>query len=199
MKTKIFIFTLFFLASFVLEAKPDSSLILDKEAARDMLAETEDFSVSCPSDWKEELKAEILTLKGPLLPDSKRPFIAIRQEKDEAAIRSMEKTKEVYYRWKDLPAFKGQMLKFIMPIFETIYGVDRYKFVSCDYGENGDFITQRLVSLDKARNMKVCDTSFITKARPTRGYSLIFFCPEEHYDEYFPVFEKCLASFSVKE
>lgn len=265
MKIKIFIATLFFLASFVLEAKADavylkngrrmdgkikkrneegiwldimagsvkfnweqiesvqilnpdgttqeikqrdaiepakgvkSGLLSDKESALEKLTETEAFYVSYPSNWEEELKAGRLVLKGPLLDSALRPSILIIEERDEAAIRSMEKTKEVYYRWKDLPAIKEKMMEFITPVFYTIYGADKYKFISCDYEEKGDFIIQRLVSIEKAHNVKMCDTSFITKTEPTRSYSLIFYCPQEHYDEYLSVFEKCLDSFSLKK
>lgn len=181
------------------EGGADSKLILDREAPREILAKTEAFSVSYPSDWKEETNREGLILKGPLLSGTLRPYIFIREEKDESLLRSMEKIKETYYRWKDLPVIKDKMLEFIMPIYEATHDLDKYKFVSCDYEEKGDFIIQRLISLDKTRNGKICDTSFITITRPTRGYSLIFFSPEEDYDEYFPIFEKCMDSFSLKE
>ena len=199
MKTKIFILTVFFLAGFVLEAKADTKLILNKETTQDILAETEAFSVVHPSDWKEEVKAGGLMLKGPLLGGTQRPFIHIREEKDESMLRSMKKIKESYYSWKNLPDIKDKILKFIMPIFEAIHDLDKYKFVSCDYEEKGDFIIQRIVSLEKTRNGKICDTSLITITEPTRGYSLIFFSPEEYYDEYLPVFEKSLDSFSIKK
>lgn len=169
------------------------------EKPRDVLAKTKAFSVIYPSDWKKETNEENLLLKGPVLVGGKGPFIVLREEAGEAAARSMQTTKENYHRWKDLPDVKNKMLEFLMSLFKKTYGTDKFKFVSLDYEEKGDFIIHDMVTIDKAHDMKIRDTSVITKAEPTRGYNLIYMCPKEDYDDYLPVFEKCLDSFSLNE
>lgn len=181
------------------EFKPKDTV----EKPRDILLKAEDFSVIGPSDWKNEVRDGALMLKGPALTVagdmSSSPFILIKKETDEAAIRSSEKTKEYYYRWKELPAVKDKMLTFMMNIYTKTHNMDDLKIVSCDSGERGGFITQNRVTLNKERKVKLYDAGFITKDSPTRAYVLVYMCPEEYYESYFPVFEKCLESFSLDE
>lgn len=169
------------------------------EKPGDVLAKTEDFSVIYPSDWKKEAREGMLIIKGPILAGGQGPFIVVREETGEAAARSMQVTKESYLRWKDLPDIKDKMLTFLMNTFKKTYGGENFKFVSFDYGENEDFIMHHMVTIDKVHDVKIYDAGFITKTEPTRGFNLVYMSPEEHYDEYLSVFEKCLEGFALNE
>ena len=166
-----------------------------------ILEETEDFSVSYPMDWDKKTKGDILIITGPVLTTEqdrpKKPFITIKKDTEESAAASARKTKENYYNWKKLPNIKNKMMEFMMKNLVKEYRDGKYEFISYDFEENENFIMQHIIDIDKERNMKIYTVDFITKAEPVKRYSMMFVCPEEHFDKYLPIFKKCVKSFNV--
>lgn len=163
---------------------------------------TKDFSVFYPLDWDKNVKGEILMFIGPVLTAEqnrpKRPIITIKKEIDENAVRSAQKTKENYNRWKKLPDIKNKMLEFMMKNLVKDYRDGKYEFVSSDFEENENFIMQHIIDIDKERNVKIYYVDFTTKAEPVKSYNMMFVCLEEYFGEYLPIFKRCVESFNIK-
>lgn len=73
------------------------------------------------------------------------------------------------------------------------------EFVSSDFQEEKDILILYISYLLKKYNGKVCSAKVITKEEPVKSYSLDFLCIDKYFDEYLPVFSKCLESFTINE
>jgi len=56
-----------------------------------------------------------------------------------------------------------------------------------------------VVYLSRKSNERICDVKIVKKNEPVKGYRLLFVCIDSHFDEYLPVFNKCLESFTIIE
>jgi len=67
------------------------------------------------------------------------------------------------------------------------------------FEDKQDKIILGILYFFKKYNGKVYSVKIIKKDEPVKSYSLEFFCIDKYFDEYLPVFNKCLESFTPLE
>jgi len=179
----------------------NKKLILKKVKPQDILEKTKYFNVTYPSDWEKSLDKEKLIIFGPILPgeenEFQRPYIIIEKDISESAINFAKETGEWYNRWKNLSDIKDKMSELLGESFRNSY--PQVQFISSNFSENRDTITLGVLYFFKKYNGKVYSAKIIKKDEPDKSYKLEFFCIDKYFDEYLPVFKRCLESFTINE
>lgn len=177
----------------------NKKLILKKAKPQNTLEETKYFSVSFPSDWERGPDKEKLIIFGPVLlegeSDFQRPYIIMEKDTGKPAVNSAKRIREWYARWKDMPDIKERMSKLLKGSFKN--PSLEMEFISSDFQEKRDTIILGTLYFSKKYNGKVYNVRIITKDEPLKSYSLEFFCNDRYFDEYLPVFNRCIESFTI--
>lgn len=179
-----------------------SFLKAENSAGNDyILEETNDFSISYPSDWRKKTQGEILMFIGPASTEegsAKSPFIIVRKEDDENILTFHMLIKDSYMRQDESPKIKNMLSEILQQVFQRSYPKDRFDLISYYIEEKADVIMLHVISLDREKNIKSHSVDFITKDDPIKSYGLIYGCIEENFDKYLPTFERTLEGFDIK-
>lgn len=179
----------------------NKKLILKRLKPQNVLEKTKYFNVSSPSDWERSQDKEKIIIFGPVLPEGEngfhRPYIIIEKDIDEGALKFSKETMEWYNYWKDSPDIKHKMSELLGESFKKSY--PEVQFISSNFAEKRDTVILGVLYFFKKYNRKVYSAKIIKKDEPAKNYKLEFFCLEEYYNEYLPVFNKCLETFTITE
>lgn len=179
----------------------NKKLILKRLRLQNTREETKYFSAACPSDWERSQDKEKIIIFGPVLPEDdgafQRPYVIIEKDMDEDAAKFSKETMEWYNYWKGSSDIKYKMSELLGEGFKKSY--PEVQFISADFTEKKDTIILAVLYYFKKYNRKVYSARIIKKDEPDKNYKLEFFCVDRHFNEYLPVFNKCLESFTPLE
>ncbi len=191
-----------FLNKFNFQIDPvNKKLILKRLKTQNILEKTRYFSVTYPSDWEKSLDKERLIIFGPVLPEEEsefyRPYIIIEKDTHENALSYAKVVKEWYGRFKDSPDTKNKISGWLEESFKK--SNPEVQFISSNFKEKKDIIILDILYFSKEYNSKIYNVKIITKDEPVKSYNLEFFCIDKYFNEFLPVFNKCLESFTINE